>query len=118
MGKLFGRSFDSLGNSSSDLLLKTKGQVKIQWGNKFIDLIKDGNINYPKHEIKKLIEEIVDEKIKLQEENKSDNNVIPESIIVLFNGETIPENWEIIEDENLPKLPDGYKYIKNKVIND
>jgi hypothetical protein len=46
--KLFGRVFDSVGSSSSDLLLKTKGQVKVQWGNKYIDLIKDGNVNYPK----------------------------------------------------------------------
>ena len=44
--KLFGRDFDSIGSSSSDLLLKTKGQVKVQWGNKFIDLLKDGKINY------------------------------------------------------------------------
>lgn len=42
---MFGRSYSELGTSSSDLLLKTRGQVKIQWGNKFIDLIKDGKVN-------------------------------------------------------------------------
>lgn len=42
---LFGRSYSQIGNSDSDILMKTKGQVKIQWGNKFIDLIKDGKIN-------------------------------------------------------------------------
>ena len=41
----FGRSYSSIGSSSSDFVIKTKGQVKIQWGNKFIDLIKDGKIN-------------------------------------------------------------------------
>lgn len=42
---MFGRSYSQIGNSDSDFLIKTKGQVKIQWGNKFIDLIKDGKIN-------------------------------------------------------------------------
>lgn len=41
----FGRQYSSVGSSSSDFLIKTKGQVKIQWGNKFIDLIKNGKIN-------------------------------------------------------------------------
>lgn len=41
----FGRSYTSIGNSNSDFLIKTKGQIKIQWGQKFIDLIKDGKIN-------------------------------------------------------------------------
>ena len=47
IGKLqaFGRSYSSVGDSSSDFLIKTRGQVKIQWGNKFIDLIKNGKIN-------------------------------------------------------------------------
>ena len=42
---MFGRSYAQVGKSSSDFLIKTKGQVKIQWGNKFIDLIKDGKLN-------------------------------------------------------------------------
>ena len=43
--KAFGRSYSQVGESDSDFLIKTKGQVKIQWGNKFIDLIKNGKIN-------------------------------------------------------------------------
>lgn len=43
--KMFGRSYSQAGNTDSDYLIKTKGQVKIQLGNKFIDLIKDGKIN-------------------------------------------------------------------------
>lgn len=41
---LFGRQFTEVGSSSSDFLIKTKGKVKIQWGSKFIELIKDGKI--------------------------------------------------------------------------
>lgn len=43
--KMFGRSYSQAGNTDSDYLIKTKGQVKIQLGNKFIDLLKDGKIN-------------------------------------------------------------------------
>lgn len=42
---MFGRAYNQIGNSNSDVLIKTKGQVKIQWGSKFIDLIKEGKIN-------------------------------------------------------------------------
>lgn len=42
---LFGKSHNVLGESSSDLILRCRGSVKVQWGNKFIDLIKDGKIN-------------------------------------------------------------------------
>lgn len=41
----FGRSYNSVGSLESDYLIKTKGQIKIQYGSKFIDLIKDGKIN-------------------------------------------------------------------------
>lgn len=42
---MFGRSYSQIGSSNSDVLIKTKGKVKIQYGNKLIDLIKDGKIN-------------------------------------------------------------------------
>lgn len=43
--QMFGRSYGSVGSSSSDLILKTKGQVKVQFGNSYIDLVKNGKIN-------------------------------------------------------------------------
>lgn len=42
--KLFGKVFNVVGNTDSNILIKTKGDLKIQWGNKFIDLIKEGKI--------------------------------------------------------------------------
>ena len=57
---LFGSSYSPVGSSTSDLLLKSRGKVKIQVGNKFIDLIKDGKINvqskfiYQQNEVGKL----------------------------------------------------------------
>lgn len=42
---LFGRTYSTVGNSDSDFIIKTRGQVKVQWGKKFIDIIKDGKLN-------------------------------------------------------------------------
>lgn len=42
---LFGSGYDTVGSSNSNFLIKTKGKVKVQWGSKYIDLIKDGKIN-------------------------------------------------------------------------
>lgn len=92
--KLFGRDFDSIGSSSSDLLLKTKGQVKVQWGNKFIDLLKDGKVNYPKDEIKKIIEELIDEKMSMQDENGNSVNI---QDIINNNSQSIKELKETID---------------------
>lgn len=35
------------GSSDKDFVIQTKGKVKVQQGNKFIDLIKDGTIKFP-----------------------------------------------------------------------
>ena len=39
-----GVSYESVGSSSSNLLLKSNGTVRVQWGGKLIDLIKNGKI--------------------------------------------------------------------------
>lgn len=45
MEKFFGRTYETVGDVSGDLLLKTRGGVKVQIGSSFIDLVKNGKIN-------------------------------------------------------------------------
>lgn len=46
---LFGKSYETVGNTGTGLLLKSNGDVKAQIGNKFIDMINTqdlGNIGF------------------------------------------------------------------------
>ena len=40
---MFGKTYNTIGSTDSNFIIKTKGDLKIQWGNKFIDVIKNGN---------------------------------------------------------------------------
>ena len=41
---MFGKTYNTIGSTDSNFIIKTKGDLKIQWGNKYIDLIKNGKI--------------------------------------------------------------------------
>lgn len=45
-GKLtmFGKTYNTVGNTDSNFLIRTKGDLKVQWGGKFIDVIKNGKL--------------------------------------------------------------------------
>ena len=53
---LFGKTYNTIGSTDSNFIIKTKGDLKIQWGNKFIDLIKNGKIVSENSEILFLVE--------------------------------------------------------------
>lgn len=48
---MFGKTYNTIGTSESNFLIKTSGDFKVQQGNKFIDIIKDGKINTESTEI-------------------------------------------------------------------
>jgi hypothetical protein len=41
---MFGKTYNTIGSTDSNFIIKTKGDLKVQWGNKFIDVIKNGKI--------------------------------------------------------------------------
>lgn len=142
MASLFGKNYQEVGKSSSPLLLRSNGETKIQWGNKFIDLIKDGKINSESKEFiytVDTVDEITDNGIYLVSEDNSiwinieetkvqislsENNYVS----FLTKQETNAEQKDIaltniglyyntIEDVNKSQLQAGLVYVKdtNKV---
>jgi hypothetical protein len=53
---MFGKTYNTIGSTDSNFIIKTKGDLKIQWGNKFIDLIKNGKIVSNSENIFKVVE--------------------------------------------------------------
>lgn len=81
--KLFGRTYSIVGNSDSDFIIKTRGQVKVQWGKKFIDIIKDGKLNVDVTLIKEVssIDSITSDGIYMLEGSNT--------VVVRINGVTV-----------------------------
>lgn len=82
MEKLFGRSYETIGETSGDLLLKTRGNVKVQVGSSFVDLIKGGELNASV--------DVIKEASSL--ESISDNGlyIIDSALYVRYEDNTIP----------------------------
>lgn len=41
---MFGKTYNTIGSTDSNFIIKTKGDLKVQWGGKFIDIIKNGKV--------------------------------------------------------------------------
>lgn len=92
MENWFGRVYETAGSQVQDLLLKTKGEVKIQIGNKFIDLFKDGKLVTEN-------DELFDE-VKSTDEIKTNGIYLCDgSIYIRINDTIVKLNGEILKNE-------------------
>lgn len=136
MEKFFGRTYETVGNVSGDLLLKTRGGVKVQIGSSFIDLVKNGKINVDIDIIKEASskDNIIDNGLYLVKDvlyvkyqdtvlplnsNTGDNQVsyLPQLNITQEQQIQAQKNIGIYYDtleEAQQHVSDGYVYIKEK----
>lgn len=53
---MFGKTYNTIGSSDSNFIIKTKGDLKVQWGGKYIDIIKNGKLASAKSSFFKEVE--------------------------------------------------------------
>ena len=138
MEKFFGRTYETVGNVSGDLLLKTRGGVKVQIGSSFIDLIKNGKINVDIDIIKEASskDDIIDNGLYIIKDVlyvKYQDTVLPlnssagENQVSYLPQLNITQEQRIQAQKNIgiyydtleeaqQNVSDGYAYIKNQGI--
>lgn len=136
MEKFFGRTYETVGNVSGDLLLKTRGGVKVQIGSSFIDLVKNGKINVDIDIIKEASskDNIIDNGLYLVKDVlyvKYQDTVLPlnsdtgENQVSYLPQLNITQEQQIQAQKNIgiyydtleeaqQNISDGYVYIKGK----
>lgn len=136
MEKFFGRTYETIGNVSGDLLLKTRGGIKVQIGSSFIDLIKNGKINADIDIIKEASskDDIIDNGLYLIKDAlyvKYQDTVLPlssntgENQVSYLPQLNITQEQKIQAQKNIgiyydtleeaqQNISDGYVYIKEK----
>lgn len=138
MEKFFGRTYETVGNVSGDLLLKTRGGVKVQIGSSFIDLIKNGKINADIDIIKEASskDNIIDNGLYIVKNVlyvKYQDTVLPLSSSTVENQVSYLPQLNITYEQQIQaqknigiyydtleeaqqNISDGYAYIKNQGI--
>ena len=136
MEKFFGRTYETVGNVSGDLLLKTRGGVKVQIGSSFIDLIKNGKINADIDIIKEASskDNIIDNGLYIVKDVlyvKYQDTVLPLSSSTVENQVSYLPQLNITQEQRIQaqknigiyydtleeaqqNISDGYVYIKGK----
>ena len=136
MEKFFGRTYETVGNVSGDLLLKTRGGVKVQIGSSFIDLIKNGKINADIDIIKEASskDNIIDNGLYIVKDVlyvKYQDTVLPLSNSTIENQVSYLPQLNITQEQQIQaqknigiyydtleeaqqNISDGYVYIKGK----
>ena len=99
---MFGKAYDTVGSADRNLILQTRGDLKVKWGNKYIDLIKNGKINVDVDLLKK-----IDSKDSIHKDG-----------LYLIEKENTPEVWLSIGGSIvnlLGEVSDNYvTYLKNQ----
>ena len=136
MEKFFGRTYETVGNVSGDLLLKTRGGVKVQIGSSFIDLVKNGKINIDIDIIKEASskDNIIDNGLYIVKDVlyvKYQDIVLPLSNSTIENQVSYLPQLNITQEQQIQaqknigiyydtleeaqqNISDGYVYIKGK----
>ena len=93
---MFGKAYDTVGSADKNLILQTRGDLKVKWGNKYIDLIKNGKINVDNDILKK-----VDSKDSIYKDG-----------LYLIEKEETPEVWLSIGGSTINLLGEiGTTYV-------
>lgn len=99
---MFGKAYDTAGSADRNLILQTRGDLKVKWGSKYIDLIKNGKINVDVDLLKK-----IDSKDSIHKDG-----------LYLIEKENTPEVWLSIGGSIvnlLGEVSDNYvTYLKNQ----
>lgn len=93
---MFGKTYNTVGSTDTNLILKTKGDLKIQWGGKFIDLIKNGKIASAGADILKI---------------SSSSDEIKSNGIYLVSTDASDEIWIYIDGTKVLLNSTGEQYI-------
>lgn len=96
MDMKFGKAYDTVGSANKNLILQTRGDLKVKWGSKYIDLIKNGKINVDNDILKK-----VDSKDSIYKDG-----------LYLIEKEETPEVWLSIGGSTINLLGEiGTTYV-------